>query len=115
MGRSIEPAIARRRSGLGWIAAGAPFLLLGGLAIVLLLDWIPLDWVLPPNMRAAGPMTADWRATFWLGFAFVFGAAAVAHGVDRYRNARGTWKRFVALLAAGTAVLGMIVAVLARG
>jgi hypothetical protein len=106
-------ASTSRRAGVLWIAAGAPFLLLGGVAIALLLQWIPLDWVLPPTMRATGPMTADWRATFWLGFAFVFGLAAVGHGGDQVRNARGTWKRFVALLAAGTAVLGAIVGALA--
>jgi hypothetical protein len=110
-----EVGATPRRTGVLWIAAGAPFLLLGGVAIALLLQWIPLDWVLPPNMRATGPMTADWRATFWLGFAFVFGAAAVAHGADQVRNARGTWKRFVALLAAGSAALGAIVGLLALG
>lgn len=104
----MTPERRARRSGFALLGLGAVLAAAGGVLLAVVLNVVPLDAVLPPHLRATGPVVADARATFWVALAPAVGIASLAQGAHQLRARRSGWLRFAALLALAVATAGVI-------
>lgn len=73
--------------------------------LALVANVVPLERILPSTIRVTGPVEADWRALFWIGFFLLLGLATGAQGAHRVRRGTGSARLLVATLALGTLLL----------
>ena len=76
------------------------------LLLALVANVVPLAQLVPKTIRVTGPVQADWRALFWIGFCLLTGLVASTQGVHQIRHGTRSWRVFAVTLACGALVLG---------
>lgn len=75
------------------------------LLLMLVANVLPLEPLLPSTVRATGPVSADGRALFWIGFFLLSGLIVAGQGAHGIRYGTGSRKRLAVTLALGASLL----------
>lgn len=73
--------------------------------LALVANVVPLAQIVPKTIRVTGPVQADWRALFWIGFGLLAGLAAATQGAHLLRHGTRSWRLLAGTLAGGSLLL----------
>ena len=88
-----RPPRPSRRAGRMLVALGSALLLVAVALFALIMNWLPLEHLVPSTLRVTGPVRASTAVFVWDAIYFALGALLLGLGVRRLRRAEALHSR----------------------